>query len=686
MTKRIISLFIIMMMIFSASAVFASEIPVVPDPPSSETEPPTDYYTNENLLLSYTLNEDGTVFVNERWSVYCEGVPGVFTTKIFGYEGIEISDIRVTDGESKAYVRIFGTRDKDMISDIFTSSTSEDGNITTLKIYHQTTDDHFVINISYTITGAITNYADAGVFEHTVIDDRLFSEKMPDVTVNVITHRDLEKFSDFKMTIFSNMEHEITPVNKSETDFSFTDVPAGEPVSLRVVLPLDLFAGNTLKSDEYILGTQDYNRPEFYYITPRIWEVFTPSVLLRIDILTTVSTFPGGWAGIILMLTSPVFILAGITLLGRRNKKATSSRRPYRSEHRTRYLDSFPDSLGYAHAARLMSHTRAEYMDRPRYFSSTVLSLYAKGYISILSTKRNLKITIPEKRDESNLTKHERLMLSFIEDAMGENAGITMKEISEYMFYDCHKVNSLHSSIIALLDEDLLEMGYLSFESNNILYRLITSHISAKVFMVYSVLMIFFAGICNFMFVMGKGRGFLALGMLVLFGILILALSRTPVKCVSRKGEDYAAKWNAFARFLNEADRLITEEDIHNTRGSERLFVYAEAFGANKRSLRHLNHILPWVGEDKDDHHLTGAPKGEMYSISISRLLQFMDDLEKMTDNCLKLYASEKGPFYKQRSRKRIRYFLRQNEGDTSKSAMTASEEIISEEDTAVNE
>ncbi len=685
MTKRKIAvLFLALLFILSPFTAYSSELPGpgtdVTDPSVNPEDERTDYCENEALALTYTLNEDGTVLVNERWSVYCKGVPGIFTTKIYSYEGLEISALRVFDDEGKGYVRIFGDRDKDMVSDVFTHTESKDKTVTTVDIYHLTTDDHFNINISYTLTGAITNYADAGVFDLTVLDDRLLGEMMPEVRVNLITHRDLEKFSDFKLSIFSDLEHELKPVNKAETDFYMYNVPIGEAVSVKAVLPLELFPKNTLKSEEYILGTQDYTKPDFSYIAPPMWEMFTPSVLFRIDLMTTAENFPGGWFGIMIMLICPVFILGGIDMFGKRNMSSKKAKRPYASDFRKRYLNSYPDDLGYAEAARLAHLSKADHIEKPRYFASVILSLYAKGYVNILATKRNLKITLADISDETSLTDYESLMLIFLEEAMGENNAVTMKELSEYMFYNCDKVHSLISSVKMLLDEELFRNGYLAHVSDNMIYNHLTSRLKKSTVMMYSAVMVIFSAVCNFMFIMGEGKGYLALALVSVSAVVTLALSRTPRKIITQSGEDHATMWDSFARTINESERLMDEEKLFSMDGGNMLFVYANAFGANKRALRHLNNLLPWVGEESASLYLTDTPEGEMYAVNISRLLQFLDDIEKMADNCLKLYNSEKGPFYRIRSARRIKYFTQAQKANETADVLEVSEEILSEE------
>ena len=655
MKKRLTAVFLILCLILPVfSTVFAS------DPSSGTEEPKTDYTKNESLLISYTLNADGTVQVVERWSVYCDGVPGVFTTSLYTQEGTTISDVRVFDDNAKAYVRIFGSKDKNMKADIFTVRASEDDTVQTLNIYNETTDDTFNINISYILSGAITSYADFGVFEYTAIDERRLTEEMPEILVNMITHRDLEKFSDFRLSVYSNVESEISPVNKSQTDASFTNVPAGTEIAFKVTLPVDLFPQNPLTNPEYIGGSQDHEKPNFSYIMPEIWKIFTPSLLFRIDVMTTVRTFPGGWAGIVMVMLSPVVILIFITVFSRRSAAKARTKRPFRSQFRKRYLDHYPDDTSYAQCARLLYLSKARHIDRPKYYASTILSLYSKGYISILSTKRGIRIRLISRDDEYNLLSHERLLLIFLEEALGEKKEGDMAEISEYMFYNCDKVHTLDDSVNALLDDSLIEMGHIVYESDNMIYNKVTSKLNKVSVVIYSVVMLIFAAICNFMFIMGMGKGFLVLALFVLGIVLILTSSKTPQKSITQKGEDSAARWDAYARFLNEAERLIKEDDIHDRKDKESMFLYAVAFDVNKRALRYLNFLYPWIGEDNDEIVLTGTAEGQKYSICVSRLLQFMDEFEKMTENCLKLYESEKGPFYKQKSRKRIRDFMQE--------------------------
>ena len=681
MTKKsFAALFLALLMMILPFTALAGEL----DPDGNTDNPViderTDYYENEGLILTYTLNDDGTVSVNERWSVYCKGVPGVFTAKLYTHGGISVTDLRVTDDEGKGYVRIFGDRDESMQTDVFTHSESADKTVTTIDIFHITTDDHFNINISYTLSGAVTNFADAGVFEHTVIDDRLLGEVMPEIQVNLITHRDLEKFSDFKLSIFSNLEHELKPVNKAETDFYLYEVPVGEAVTVKAVLPLDLFTNNTLTSDEYILGTQDYTKPDFSYIAPPLWEIFTPSVIFKIDLATTARNFPGGWAGIIMMLISPLFLLGGIDRFGKHTSLRKKTNRPFVSDIRRRYEKTYPDNLAYAQAARLANLAKGDYAEKPRYFASIILSLYAKGYVNILATKRNFKITLAKREDEHILPDYESLMLIFIEEAMGKNPSITMAELAEYMFLNCEKVYALHSSVLHLLDEELLKEEYMGYMSDNLIYNLFTSKIKAVNLNIYFVVMVIFAGICNFMYIMGSSRGYLALGLISLFAVTVMALSKTPKKVITQKGEDHAHMWDGFARTLNEAERIITADNLSEMENGRMLFIYATAFGANKRALRHLNGLLPWVGEDT--LHEDAGSLDEMYGINISRLLQFLDDIEKMASNCLKLYGSEKGPLYKYRSRRRIKDFEElSRSADDEEDIINITEEIVEESD-----
>ncbi len=656
--KKYAAICILLCLIFSVMPFVAFANEVTPDVPSTdipEDDLSSDLTKNDRLILTYTLNEDGTVQVNELWSIYCEGVPGVFETKIFAQDGVDISDIRVYDENATAYVRLFGNKDKNMVKDVFTQELSREEDIYTLKIYNQTTDDYFNINVSYVLKGSVVNYADASQFEYKIIDSRLFEEIIPEVTVNMVTHRNLEKFTDFKLSVYTDADYEITPVNKSQTNFSLNNMKPGDDVLVKLILPMDLFPGNTLTDPGYITGTGNYEKPEFFVITPGVWEIFTPSILFKIDLLMTVRNFPGGWAGIILMIFSPVLIIGAITLFAKRTSQKAKTKRPYSADFRKRYLKDLPDNMNYAEAARLMHLSKTKHMDEPKYFAAILLSLYGKGYVNILSTKRGIRIALTGKADEYHLKKYEQLFLIFLEEALGEDGWGNMGKISEYMFRNCDKVSALSESITATLDENLMNTGDLAFVSDNFIYNNVTSKLNRITLIVYVVIMMIFAGICNFMFIMGMGRGFLALGMLVLCGIALISLSTSSQKILTQKGEDTAARWDAFCRYLNEAERLISEEEMLSKDGHEKIFIYAAAFDVNKRALRHLNYILAWVGERND---LGETEESIRYAEGISNLLTFTDELEKMKSNCLKLYDSEKGPFYRQRSEKRIKAFM----------------------------
>ncbi|MBE6038978.1 MAG: DUF2207 domain-containing protein [Anaerofustis stercorihominis] len=642
---------------------FAGEIPDISEGGSadsslideSQDQPSrTDYIRYESLILSYNLNEDGTVNVNERWNVYCEGVPGVFTTRLYPQVGYDITDVRITDESGKSYVRIFGNA-SNAKSNYYTVSTSADG-VQTFNIYTETTDDFFVANVSYTINGAIINHADAASFEYAIIDEKLLSEIMPSVTVSITTNRELEKFSDFMLNVYSNAVNEISPVNKSQTDVSFMDLPAFTGAAIKVILPLDLFEKNTNKADDYILDSGDYQEPNYFILTPQIWEVFTPSMLFKIDLITRINSFPGGWASIAAIYIIPIGLILLIILYGKRSETNSKTKRPNRTDFKGRYVSDFPDELTFAECARLLEHTNASYVDRPRYFSSILLSLYSKGYVSILSTKRGFKIRLTGKEEEYSLPECEELMLIFIESAIGTNTDCSIDTIAEYMFRNCDKVHSLYASFMDILDKELIRTGMLVYDSDNILHKHFTSKMTDISFWTYIIAITFVAFVSTMMWIMGKGIGFIIMSCFLFLTVILLILSKRLHRSITEKGEISASRWNAFARYLNEAERTISENDIFEYDTPSMMFIYAVAFNANKRALRYLNFLMPWVGEDSEVV-LQGTSEGQKYSVSVSGLLQFLDELEKITSDCLKLYESEKGPLYKQKSQKRIASF-----------------------------
>ncbi|HBL84163.1 MAG: hypothetical protein A2Y17_12930 [Clostridiales bacterium GWF2_38_85] len=542
------------------------------------------------------LQFDGSAIITESWEFTSSGEITRFYRDINIPDDSTISDITAKDGFGNDFIKLDSL---DILRPSGYFAYENQGNNVHVEFYTKLINSSKTFVLSYKLSNLVIKHNDIAEFYHMFLNTNMEYGTIDVVQAVVIIPTGAQK-SDLRIWAHSPVKG-VSAID-TETKFSYysENVPSNEYTELRILMPLSLFPDSTRLSGENrfnAIVAEEANLAEntSYSNNNNDSDWFSNFLgnILGID-SATVEVIKS-----IFIIAIPFTFFALTAFLSKKNNGRSLSnniKRFYKPINNPQYFRELPSDVSPAEAAQLLRFIGKLKTSTSSQYSATLLDLNVKGYINVDSIKKDIIITFNENVDPNSMLTHERSLWNILQDASKGNNRLTVKELTRYIKSHASTVQSLLRNFDNHVNEYLSDKNYFIYENH--------SRINEKVFQNkeksdIKKLNITLTAIGTIFLIAGMflGYGIISLvGIIVFIIILVLYSSRKDKKYLAQKGEDEAALWAAFVRFLEDFT-MFEDREIPEIKIWEKYLVYATAAGVSKKVLKKIPILYPDIDQ-----------------------------------------------------------------------------------------
>lgn len=544
----------------------------------------SDLYLN-NLNFDVKVNDDGSMDVVETWNIKITDTNTLFKT--FKMDSTKFSDI-------------YNVKVKEITS----GGTNEFKEINEL-MYHVTkncyygminSDDDFEIawgvgldnrtatkqyQISYTVGDAIAKYQDCSELYWQFVG-KSFEINANKITGTITLPNKVSTKEDIRVwghTEGLNGEIYATDLNKVE--FEINNFRSGPYVEIRIAVPTDtiMYSGRV------------YNTKKLNYIIEEEtkWaEEANRRREMQEKFKTTI--------GIIAIIVSLIICILLVIRILKKMKVISNTKKKLPTQKFEYYREIPGQNSTPAVAISLLKNNISDFQSKEigRAFSATLLDLNLKKYLDFEVTKDEknkeiVKIKVVKEDEIDKLKSDERIIFTFVKNAISDKEYITAKELEKYIKRHESKVVSLKDNIDKIKKSSLENAGYV--DKKNVVTR--GNYIGGTIGYIFLILfdIIFLSVLVMLASAIAEIVVFV-ICVLSIVNIILNSIILSKISQFTQKGIDEIEMWKGLKRYMEDFS-MLDKREVPEIVLWEKYLVYATAFGIADKVLKQLKTVYP---------------------------------------------------------------------------------------------
>ncbi|CAD5898685.1 MULTISPECIES: DUF2207 domain-containing protein [Carnobacterium] len=511
-------------------------------------------------ITSYDVNvdlqKDGSGEFKEEITYDFDGsFNGVFynldRTGIKDVTNIEVT-VKGQDGQESAP---FTQNDSEKIG---TYQLTEENNFLKFKVFQKANDEQKTVVYRYKIPEVVTNYTDTAEF-----NGRLIGAGWEDPIDNIIIHINLPQAAEkgtLRAWAHGDLSGKIAVIKDKKVQLEVPNNPSNTFVEARVIFPTAVTPDNPNVKNEKRLAKIMAEEKEMAEAANRKRQTIM-------------------WIFIIIAVVSVVVAVVG-SILGRKIAQKNKFKDLFVPEH----LYELPEDMTPA----VMYSATKNKAPRTTEITATLMDLVRKKQVTIdeieIGKSKKEKTTFLLKKvpnpPEITLLSHEKYLMTWLFDQVGNGEAVTLKMIEDYGKKDQKKAKKFTDSYKKWQDKVKLaadEKGYISKTNTKAL-----TFIS-----VYSIFL--FILLIVTLILMGTLNAFYPLIMILLFVVSVINavqwIGFFPVRTL--EGETAVRQWQAFSDMLRDVSNLKMA-DVGSLIIWDHFLVYAISLGVSTEVIKAL--------------------------------------------------------------------------------------------------
>lgn len=524
--------------------------------------------TSEGTAMQITLQQDGSAHITEQWDYYYSGDPITrYSREYLLPHPYVITDLSVSlDGQT---LQKLDGPDESRPLGCFAAYWSNDRFC--IDVYQNSQNVSRSIRIDYVLQNAVTVYDDIAQFKWDLSSN---NEAVPirelTAAVSIPAGASMED-----VRIWAHGPENGTFLKTSDTryDLQVTDVPSDRGVSIRMAMPVSLFAdcvnrqsGNqldTILKEEGAAQTQQ-----------TVHSVLIALLALFILLLAV---------GVLILMPVNAFIVRSRLL---KQNRVSIPDPP-------QYYRTLPSNDPPALITKLYTFYKKNSLKKNTAFTATVLDMTMKKMLAVEQQGKQVFLSVLPYDGE--IYPHEQIILEMILTAKGDAPSITVKQLNAYMQQNPKWGQQKYKAFETAVNE-AFATGYPS--------RLVTKKwLSFRwLWLLFIPLVLCLGGVGIYAgeFVLGIGTALL--GCLAI-GVCWNAFNN-QFSCLEETGEKQWALWQAFGRFLDDFT-TFDEKELPDFKVWRSYLSYACAIGKSDKVIKQLKVLYPTPPDEWTDDNFT---------------------------------------------------------------------------------
>ncbi len=513
----------------------------------------------KNLDIEYTVNEDGTMNVTEKWETVFTGSHYRAGSKVFNKpqrgEEYKLQSVRdLTNG--KDYIFDESAYEDEGYCTQFTKSGR-----TYFEWYDDFGSETRIFEIKYTVKNAVVLYNDMSElywkfipenFELSV-DNAVCTVTLPQSAIS--QHNKIYGHIGKGGAGYTNAMFEADGTAR----FEAKEIPSETYAEMRILMDKDAFAGGyKIDADGYQTALKEESK----------WANDTAGGVKNILILMAADIVIGAAAVVVSAVICIRFIY---------------KYRPFKPDFLSDYYREPPQNISPGVMSKLYFFYKG-ITDTGNIMTATLLSICTKGHIRLSDTGKDIVINFDKDADTEPLTNDELCLYRIFEQAAEGNSEISMKQVNKYIKSHQTDMHSKYQRFESLIDSGFSDMGY---KDSSIRKGMLTA------IMIISIILTVI-----FIFISMSYYGFLFSIAGLAFAAAMSIMTISSVKRLTRQGQESFTKWHAFGRFMQEFT-LLDEKELPSLELWEKYLVYATAMGISKQVLKQIKVAYPQLSDSE---------------------------------------------------------------------------------------
>lgn len=519
-----------------------------------------------NLTVNTTINEDGSVKMEEKIGFHFDDGKEAITKNIYFPDGSEVKDLVVSD--TKGYIYKLVSSYANETSKVYTK-TSVDKNLIALEIYSPEDVADETYNVTYTLANIATKYKDSGHFVWTYVGKGT-DVSLGDVNVNINFQGSFDK-SQVQVNLNGPLVKNVQ-VDNSGIKTSVKNFPTDTLYEVSVLFPNSYISKSNKVSGDTIKDKVETIENK--------WKVYDDARITNKKI--------HNYSMIGIFIISILFIIYFYIKFCRKTSK---------DEGFKLYKD-LPSQASPAVVRRLLK-CRIRTID----VAATAFDLVRRGHLSYLQDMYTFKSAQPVTNKDN---VHEAFFITFFLNTIGKKRSLSIREIETKSFEsgEAKKIRENYKGWKRKIDIDLAVDKELKLKSSSISPILIS--------VLFSIIMILVTVILSL--IVHKLSPMIVINILVQFFIIYFAVRRSK----KFNEESLYDRYMRFKAFLKDKEALL--EVLNNDISiAEKYLPYAISLGVYKEFMDILKnniHSKEILGFDKltylkidDEYYFEGISK-----------------------------------------------------------------------------
>lgn len=530
-----------------------------------------------NLDFQAQINTDGSMDVIETWDISIDDTNTLFKTfktdnsKYSGITNVNVTDI--TNGQIKEFSQV-NELTYHVTKNCYYGLKNNDGNFEIAwGVGLENSRANRVYEISYTVKDAIAKYDDyAELYWQFVGSD--FEVSAKSVTGAILLPNNAKSKDEIKVWGHTeDLNGTIYATDTNKVEFDLTGFNGGKYIEVRTLFPTSLisYSGRTYNKE----ALNDVINEETQWANDanarRERSKFIQGLMLAGAIIIV----------IILTIYFAIKIKKYLGVLKGLDKK-------YQPTTQLKYYRDLPDENATPGEATFLLKdlfiTVSD--DFGKIFSATLLNLSLKKYIEIKVEKNEKgkeQIIIENlNKDNKDLKEDEKLILTFLNQAIKDKNQITMKELEKYIKDNSTKIPKLIENTQKNIENQLAQLG--DFDKK---VKETYDNYSGKfiAYLVFAILILIFTMLTA-----------LPLVIVLAINAIICYKIKNKLNVYTQKGIDEKEEWKGLKKYMEDFS-LLKEREVPEIVIWEKYLVFATSFGIADKVLKQLKIVYPNIDE-----------------------------------------------------------------------------------------
>jgi len=510
---------------------------------------PMDVKAEDNLtiprwLVNSEILENGDLKVVEDITFkFQDRYNGVFREIVLdgtdGLDNIKISELQ--KGNEIPYTQVEDAEKGD--NKVF--KVNDEGDSIVLQIFSPSEDEEKTFRIEYTIKNVATKYADTGELYYKFLGDE--NETPIDFFgINIKLPRNITD----KVKIFAHgpTNGKINFSGDNMVRAEVEKVPANTFVEVRILFPTDFIpnSSNIVNRNAY----DDIIEEELSYI-----QELKEREIRREKRRRVYNNVSIAFSGALI-----VFLIVAFNKLRRKENI-------YELSHNKSYTDDSPALVSLLVRGQITTQA----------LIATIFDLARRGFISIEGDNNKKKIDsfrlVRLDKTEDSLSNHEKILLEWLFDKMGDGKTVSSRDIKYYGELDEFEFNNYYNSWMNAIKKEAKEKGYYDEKAKSLGIVIVNLSIFSLLVSIFSMAFKAFFGV-----------------LLLILSFVALTYGISMFRRKSDFGYAEVKKWKNFIEDLKKRSKSLNIEDL--TLSLDRALIYGLALGMDYDK---LNRFEPFV-------------------------------------------------------------------------------------------